>query len=106
MTARAHDIEAINCDQLVTPTDRLLLRGRVARRWPDVPSLVPEAPAPGAPVAPPTRPLARGSQPYIARPHASQRHSPYTAPGVAPHRAAHETRHPRPARAAQPFAAA
>jgi hypothetical protein len=35
----ADTIEAINVEQLVTPTDRMLLRGRVARRRPSTPAL-------------------------------------------------------------------
>ncbi|HEU4734215.1 MAG TPA: hypothetical protein VFT22_40265 [Kofleriaceae bacterium] len=47
----ADEIEAINFEQLATPTDRLLLRGnRISKRRPSAPSLV----------------LARGSQPRIA----------------------------------------
>jgi len=50
----ADTIESINCEQLVTATDRLLLRGgRVSRRRPTLPSLVD---------------FARGTQPNIQLP--------------------------------------
>ena len=50
----ADAIEAINFEQLATVTDRLLLRGgRVSKRRPSVPSLVPHGP------------FARGSASYI-----------------------------------------
>jgi hypothetical protein len=38
----AETIEAINVEQLVTATDRMLLRGRVARRRPIAPGLAPQ----------------------------------------------------------------
>lgn len=38
----AETIEAINVEQLVTATDRMLLRGRVARRRPIAPALAPQ----------------------------------------------------------------
>ena len=55
----AASIESINCEQLVTATDRLLVRGgrRHGRR--------PTPPAPGAFALPPS--LARGSQMNIER---------------------------------------
>jgi hypothetical protein len=47
----ADTIEAINFEQLATATDRILLRGgRMSKRRPSIPSLVP---------------LVRGSQPHI-----------------------------------------
>jgi len=53
----ADAIEAINFEQLVTATDRLLLRGgRVSKRRPSVPSLVQRVPV---------QAFARGSEPRL-----------------------------------------
>jgi hypothetical protein len=61
-------IEAINCEQLVTATDRLLVRGcRPTRRRPTIPSLVP---------------VARGSQPDIALAPLARGSLPHFEPGV------------------------
>lgn len=49
----ADTLEAINFEQLATPTDRLLLRGQLSKRRPSVPSLVHHAR------------LARGTQPNL-----------------------------------------
>jgi len=60
----ADAIEAINFEQLVTATDRLLLRrGRLPKHRPSMPSLAPFAPA---------GPLARGSHPHLQQPAAAR----------------------------------
>ena len=63
----ADAIEAINCEQLVTVTDRMLLRGgRISKRRPSIPSLVP---------------LARGSQLHLEQlEHSARGSQPRIAP--------------------------
>jgi hypothetical protein len=71
----ADRLAAINSEQLATATDRLLLRGTVARRRPSVRSLVPHS-LDRYPRMVSHEPLARGSQPRMTAP----RSLPHPAP--------------------------